>query len=451
LDSPIHRLYREAVFKRDQTLADFVASLGKLPLAHQPGEVWEYSWGVDVLARMVEVQSGQPFDQFLESHIFQPLHMIDTAFYVPEEKLGRLVDPPGEKRERLWDVTRKPKLFSGGGGLVSTAADYLRFCQMLLNGGKLEGMQILQPQTVRLMTTNSLPLDIRFGLDFVGPSRGSTWGLGFAIRTDPDNSFVPGSVGSYTWSGAGGTVFWVDPAEKLIAIQMIQSYVKDPYRAAFRQLTYGALKIPEQTSPSPVTGPIDLLADYAGTYDFGFSSSVADRRVGAGEVGIAAVGTTEGSLKVTEAVSGGPAAAAGITPGDLITHIDGAAVREMGFAEAVAKDRGAIGSKVRLTILHEGEDKPAEVTITRTAVRSQTIELRAQVDNGRLIVESVGEWPILDFDKGAALALTPEGVGAFYVDRGDHTRVAFIRDSTGKVSEAVLNPGPWEQRGRRVE
>jgi hypothetical protein len=123
----------------------------------------------------------------------------------------------------------------------------------------------------------------------------------------------------------------------------------------------------------------------------------------------------------------------------------------MGFAEAVAKDRGAIGSKVRLTILHEGEDKPAEVTITRTAVRSQTIELRAQVDNGRLIVESVGEWPILDFDKGAALALTPEGVGAFYVDRGDHTRVAFIRDSTGKVSEAVLNPGPWEQRGRRVE
>jgi CubicO group peptidase (beta-lactamase class C family) len=223
--------------------------------------VWEYSWGVDVLARIVEVQSGQPFDQFLEDHVFQPLHMVDTGFYVPEEKLGRLVDPPGDKREPLWDVTVKPKLFSGGGGLVSTASDYLRFSQMLLNGGQVDGARILKPQTIELMTTNSLPSDIRFGLDFVGPSRGSTWGLGFAIRTDPNNSAVPGSVGSYTWSGAGGTVFWVDPEEKLIAIMMIQSYVKDPYRAAFRQLAYGALKIAEQTPPpSPVIVPIDRLA-----------------------------------------------------------------------------------------------------------------------------------------------------------------------------------------------
>jgi CubicO group peptidase (beta-lactamase class C family) len=227
LDSPIHRLYRNAVFKRDQTLADFVTSLGNLPLAHQPGEVWEYSWGVDVLARIVEVQSGQPFNRFLDDEIFQPLHMVDTGFYVPKEKLGRLVDPPGKQREAIWDVTTKPKPFSGGGGLVSTASDYLRFCQMLLNGGGLDGVRILRQQTVQLMTTNSLPPDIHFGLDFVGPSRGSTWGLGFAIRTDLDNSSVPGSVGSYSWSGAGGTVFWVDPAEKLIAIMMIQSYVKD--------------------------------------------------------------------------------------------------------------------------------------------------------------------------------------------------------------------------------
>jgi CubicO group peptidase (beta-lactamase class C family) len=157
LDSPIHRLYRSAVFKRDQTLADFVTSLGKVPLAHQPGEVWEYSWGVDVLARIVEVQSGQPFDRFLDDQIFQPLHMVDTGFYVPKEKLGRLVDPPGEQREAIWDVTTKPRLFSGGGGLVSTASDYLRFCQMLLNGGELDGVRVLHHQTVQLMTTNSLP------------------------------------------------------------------------------------------------------------------------------------------------------------------------------------------------------------------------------------------------------------------------------------------------------
>jgi membrane-associated protease RseP (regulator of RpoE activity) len=302
------------------------------------------------------------------------------------------------------------------------------------------------------MTTNSLPPDIRFGLDFVGPSRGSTWGLGFAICTDSDNSSVPGSVGSYTWSGAGGTVFWVDPAKKLIAIMMIQRYVKDPYRAAFRQLTYGALKIPERTPPpSPLTAPIDRPADYAGTYDFGFSGSVADKRVGTGEVGIAAVGTPEGALKVTAVVERGPAAASGIIPGDLITHIDDAAVREMTFAEAAARDRGAIGSKVRLRLLHVGEDKPVEVTIVRTPVRSRMIELRAQVDNDRLVVESVGVWPILDFEKGKPLEMMPQADGVFALDGGDHTRIAFIRDSSGKISEAVLNPGPWEQRGWRAE
>jgi CubicO group peptidase (beta-lactamase class C family) len=452
LDDPIHRLYREAVFKRDRTLADFITSLGKLPLAHQPGEVWEYSWGVDVLARIVEVQSGQPFDQFLEDHVFQPLHMVDTDFYVPEQKLGRLADPPSDQRETLWDVTVKPKLFSGGGGLVSTASDYLRFSQMLLNGGEVDGSRILKPQTIELMTTNSLPSDIRFGLRFVGPSRGSTWGLGFAIRTDPNNSSVPGSVGSYTWSGAGGTVFWVDPAEKLIAIMMIQSYVKDPYREAFRQVAYGALKTPEQTPPpSPVPVSIDRLADYAGTYDFGFSSSAADRRVGTGEVGITAVGTSEGALKVTAVAEEGPAAMAGIVPGDVITYIDGAAVNEMTFAEAVGKDRGPVGSKVRLRILHGSKDKPDEVTIVRTPMRSRAIELRAHVEAGRLVVESVGEWPVLDFDKGKPLAMTPEADSMFYLDGGDHTRIAFIRDTTGKVSEAALNSGPWELRGRRLE
>ena len=452
VNSPIHRLYGKAVFNRDTTLAEFVTSLGKLPLAHQPGEVWEYSWGVDVLARIVEIQSGQAFDQFLENRIFLPLHMADTGFYVPEEKLGRLVDPPGEQREPLWDVTTRSKLFSGGGGLVSTAPDYLRFCQMLLNGGELEGVRILTPQTVQLMTTNSLPSDIRFAMDFVGPTGGSSWGLGFAIRTDPENSFIPGAVGSFMWSGAGGTYFWIDPEQKLIAVQMRQSYGKDTYSGALRHLTYGALKVPEEASaPLPATTKVEELADYAGTYDFGFSTSAADKRVATSGTGIASVGMENGALKVIGVVEGGPAAAAGIGPGDLITQIDDAVVKNMTFAQALAKDRGPIGSKVRLKISHRGQENSDEITLTRTPVRSRDVELRVHVDGGRLVADSVGAWPILDLDKGKPVAMQPRSDNEFYLDGGDHTRVAFIRDASGKVSEVVLNPGRWEQRGRRVE
>src|SRR5438045_4043362 len=122
-----HRRYRNAVFRRDKTLADFTSSLAELPLGHQPGEVWEYSFAMDVLARLIEVASGLPYDEFLETRLFQPLHMVDTGFYVPEAKLDRLVEPPPGGRPALWDLTEKPKLFSGGGGLASTAVDYLRF------------------------------------------------------------------------------------------------------------------------------------------------------------------------------------------------------------------------------------------------------------------------------------------------------------------------------------
>lgn len=453
VDSPIHRLYAKAVFRRDKTLADFTASLANLPLAHQPGEVWEYSHGVDVLGRVVEVASGEPFDQFLQDRIFGPLHMVDTGFYVPEEKLGRLVDPPDEQRPSLWDVTIRPKLFSGGGGLVSTAPDYLRFCQMLLNGGELDGARILTAQSVQMMTTNSLPPDIRFVGDFVGPAAGSGWGLGFAIRTDPANSFIPGSVGSYTWGGLWGTYFWVDPAEKLVAVQMIQlSSGGDPYLAALRHLTYGALTVPAQPpAPSPATMNAEELADYAGTYDFGSSTSARDKRISRGGVGIASVAMEDGALKVIGVVEGGPADIGGIVPGDLITQIDDATVKDMTFTEAITKVRGAVGSTVRLRILRKGQDSSVEVTLARAPVRSREVELRAHVDNGWLVVESVGAWPILDFEKGKPLEMTSQADGVFALDAGDHTRIAFTRDSTGKVCEAVLNPGPWEQRGRRLD
>ena len=252
-DTPIHRLYGEkVVFARDKTLADLVASLGGLPLAHQPGEVWEYSLAVDVLARVIEVASGAPFDQFLENRIFAPLHMVDSGFYVSEAKLPRLVDAPTPERPHLWDVTKQSRLFSGGGGLVSTAPDYLRFCQMLLNGGELDGVRILTPKALLLMTTNSLPPDIRFVGSMVGPAAGSSWGLGFAIRTDPESSHVPGSVGSFTWGGVWGTYFWIDPAERLIVIQMIQTAPDNsgPYSGVLRNLTYAALRSPMATEPT---------------------------------------------------------------------------------------------------------------------------------------------------------------------------------------------------------
>jgi CubicO group peptidase (beta-lactamase class C family) len=210
----LHMMYGLADFRRNRTLADFVASLASLPLVHQPGEVWEYSWGVDVLARVIEVVSGQPFDQFLNSRIFKPLGMVDTGFYVPDEKRARLVDPILAGRAALWDVTEPARLFSGGAGLVSTAPDYLRFCQMLLNGGELDGVRILSAKTVQQMTTNALPPNVRFAGEigqFVGPRVGTGWGLGFAIRTNPDFSLLPGAVGSFNWSGLWGTYFWIDP------------------------------------------------------------------------------------------------------------------------------------------------------------------------------------------------------------------------------------------------
>lgn len=244
----IHMLYGwKAVYRRDRTLADFVTSLASLPLAHQPGEVHEYGWSVDVLGRVIEVASGQPLDQFMQARIFDPLHMVDTGFFVPKEKLDRLVDAPMPERPPIWDVTTPPKLFSGGGGLVSTAPDYLRFCQMLLNGGELDGVRVLSPQVVKEMTTNALPETISiFGGDEVGARAGTTFGLGFAIRTNPMSSWVPGAVGSFSWAGHWGTYFWVDPAEQLIGLQMIQATPGSKARkallpAGINRLAYGAL------------------------------------------------------------------------------------------------------------------------------------------------------------------------------------------------------------------
>jgi CubicO group peptidase (beta-lactamase class C family) len=459
VDTPISRLYEKAAFQPDKTLADFVASLANLPLAHQPGEVWEDSWGMDVLARIVEIASGQSFDQFLESRIFAPLHMTETGFYVPETRLGRLVEAPTRRRSPQFDVTMQRKLLSGSGGLVSTAADYLRFCQMLLNGGELDGVRILTPKTVQEMTTSSLPPGSRFADGAIGPNAGSSWGLGFAVRSDPRFSSVPGSVGSYGWNGPWGTDFWIDPAEKLIAVQMIQVVrgKSGPYFNAIRNLTYGSLRVPEQPSFAPPASPVvlsaDALAEYAGTYDFGLSSSSRDKRnaTATNFVGIGAdIEVVDNGIRVVTPHENSPAENAGIKAGDVITDIDDAPVKGFKINQAVGKLRGAVGSQVRLKILREGEGGAIDIAVTRAVIHVAAVELQVHVDAGELVIEATELWPVLDFEKGKPVALKALSGTEFYVDGGDHTRIAFARDPAGKVSGAVLNPGPWQQQGAKL-
>ncbi|MCX7363851.1 MAG: serine hydrolase [Alphaproteobacteria bacterium] len=462
-DDALHRTYAGvSTFRRDKTLADFVSALAAMPLLHQPGEVWEYSWGVDVLARVIEVVSVQTFDRFLESRIFKPLRMVDTGFSVPEAKLGRLVDPIPGGRPSLWDVTKPAKLFSGGGGLASTAPDYLRFCQMLLNGGELDGVRILAARTIQQMTTNSLPADVRFAGSlgqYVGPRVGTGWGLGFAIRTNPDFSLLPGAAGSFNWSGVWGTYFWIDPAERLIAVQMIQVPPEAgvAFRDAFRHLTYAALGVPQQAvSPPPSAAGFDVLKTYVGTYDFGRSLSSRDRQApfpafAFGGVGLE-VQLTDGQVVVRNPFDGAPAAKAGVRLGDLLTKIDDVPLEGLGINEVLARLRGAPGTSVRLKISRKGEAAPIDVAVVREVIRqfgaTARIEVRV-VDEG-LTVEAVGPWSVLDFEKGQPVAVKPLSDKEFRIDGGDGTRIAFVTDDTGKVVGAILNPGPWEVRAARI-
>jgi len=254
-NSLVHQAYNKAnLFDNNQTLAEFVTKLSKLPLAHQPGKVWEYGMSIDVLGRIVEVVSGMPLNRFFEERITKPLGMPDTAFYSAAAQAPRLaelqVDPATGKRPGASSVENltkeKQKWFSGGGGLLSTASDYGRFCQMLLNGGDLNGVRLLSPKTIAVMTSDQLPPSIpRSGFEDMAPTleMGQSFGLGFAVRTDAGRNPLSGSVGDYFWGGAYGTYFWVDPQEKLFAVMMVQMPFPQSgtYRRAFRELVYGAL------------------------------------------------------------------------------------------------------------------------------------------------------------------------------------------------------------------
>jgi CubicO group peptidase (beta-lactamase class C family) len=243
--SPLHKAYMQArVARLRQNNADQVATLATLPLLHQPGTHWEYSRSTDVLGRLVEVVSGETLGGFLASRILQPLGMADAAFSVPEEQQHRLAEAFPRDPETGTDVTlldvRRPALFeSGGGGMVATALDYARFLQMLLNGGTLGEARVLGRKTIELMTADHLG-GIPAAPDLLPPGHG--FGLGFAVRLAAGMAPFPGSVGSYFWGGAAGTTFWVDPAERLTAVLMIQAPgQREHYRVLFRDLVYAAV------------------------------------------------------------------------------------------------------------------------------------------------------------------------------------------------------------------
>ena len=234
----------QQISSRERTNAEFSGVLAALPLMHQPGSVWEYSRATDVLGRLVEVLSGQTLGQYLEQNIFVPLGMVDTGFAVPKADHSRIAepfahDPDGGIPMRLLEPRSVPALQSGGGGLMSTAMDYARFLQFMRNKGELNGTRLLGPRTVDFMTADHLGAIPATG-DLLPPGHG--FGLGFAVRTAAGLSPVPGSVGLYYWGGIAGTTFFVDPAEDLYALLMIQApNQRDYYRPLFRNLVYAAL------------------------------------------------------------------------------------------------------------------------------------------------------------------------------------------------------------------
>ena len=251
---------------RDQKVADMVpgktldgmiADLAKIPLEFSPGEAWNYSVSVDVVGYLIGRISGKPFPRFLKERIFDPLGMIDTDFHVPAEKAHRFAacysnNPPGKMK--LYDdpadsnYLSPPTLYSGGGGLCSTASDYLTFCRALLNGGELGGVRLLGPKTLRLMASNHLPggaylpalsrsMFSEATLDGVG------FGLGFAVTADPAKTLLAGSAGEFYWGGMASTAFLIDPAEELIIVFMTQLVPSSSYpvRRELRTMVYAAI------------------------------------------------------------------------------------------------------------------------------------------------------------------------------------------------------------------
>ena len=267
--SNVDAAYREAKIgevEKAGTLQTMIEGLAKIPLEFSPGDAWNYSVATDVIGYLIGKISGQPFEQFVKERILRPLGMNDTDFHVPAEKAHRLAACYSAQGGTAFHATDRkdgltlqddpatssflspPSFISGGGGMVSTAADYLIFCRALLNGGQLGDVRLIGPKTLALMTSNHLP----GGLDLPGMSRslfseatynGIGFGLGFAVTMDPAKTLIPGSSGEYNWGGAATTSFWIDPAEELITIFMTQVLPSSAYplRRELRTMVYAAI------------------------------------------------------------------------------------------------------------------------------------------------------------------------------------------------------------------
>jgi CubicO group peptidase (beta-lactamase class C family) len=250
-ETPVDSAYRKAGLMEPRSLPELMDQLAKLPLVGHPGEVWNYGFSTDVAGRIIEVASGMPLDRFMADRIFGPLGMKDTYFEVPAEKRARLTGyyaitngPPALlDSPDTGSFTRRPVYLSGGGGLVSSAPDYLRFAQMILNGGELDGVRLLRRETVARMLSNQLPaslIPLRVG-EIVIPGNG--FGLGFSVVVDPP---VPGIAdrGRAAWAGYANTFFWIDPNRRMIAMVLAQTFPfgVPPLELDFRRLVYEAVR-----------------------------------------------------------------------------------------------------------------------------------------------------------------------------------------------------------------
>jgi CubicO group peptidase (beta-lactamase class C family) len=246
-DSPVRKLYaKSGLFEGDFDNAQLAMRLAKLPLAEQPGTLWDYGHSTDVLGRVIEVVSGKSLYEFEQERLLGPLGMRDTAFKVDDSKRARVAEPlPGDNTlssvRGLGDPVLRRRWESGGGGMLGTIADYARFAQMLLNGGTLDGRQYLKPETVRLMTSDQVPPETKIARDyFYFPSGDSGFGLGFAVRA-VENPLLP--TGEYRWDGAGGTFFFIDPRDDMFAICMMQSpSQRQRIQTELKMLIYQALE-----------------------------------------------------------------------------------------------------------------------------------------------------------------------------------------------------------------
>ncbi|HJV82849.1 serine hydrolase domain-containing protein [Noviherbaspirillum sp.] len=249
-ESLVKEEYRNAGLGSPRATSDeFIRTLAQLPLAYQPGTVWEYSHATDVLGVLLERLSGMSLDEFLAERILKPLGMHETGFWVEPDQHHRIaepfaIDPVAGTSVKLNQPRRRPNFLSGGGGMMSTLHDYLRFAQMLQNEGELDGVRILSRKMLRYMASDHLAElpHAKNGASYL-PGAGYGFGLGFAVRTSEGNAFMPGSVGDFTWSGLAGTYFWIDPRENLLAIYLMQApEQRTHYRQLFRNLVYAALE-----------------------------------------------------------------------------------------------------------------------------------------------------------------------------------------------------------------